>query len=308
MPYSLALALAAGAADAGAHARGDDAGAPRGRARPPRAAPHPPRAGADAGRPRVRRGGAGRGLAGARCCPARRARCRAQPLLGLTLAAVPLLALGVVDDLRGTGPWTKLVGAGVRGDGAGAVRLRRAAADQPLRRADRAGLPERAPRRGVGAGGGERHQPDRRPRRPRLGRGAHRRGHALVGRALARGLLRHVPRLAADRRHARLPALELPAGARLHGRHRQPVPRPGAGRGRAAREPQGDRGGHAALPAGGPRRAHRGQRAGLRAAAGAAAGTCSRPTASTSTTACSASACRRARPCWCCGRCAPSSA
>jgi UDP-GlcNAc:undecaprenyl-phosphate GlcNAc-1-phosphate transferase len=32
-----------------------------------------------------------------------------RPLLGLTLAAIPLVALGLVDDLRGTGPWTKLV-------------------------------------------------------------------------------------------------------------------------------------------------------------------------------------------------------
>jgi UDP-GlcNAc:undecaprenyl-phosphate/decaprenyl-phosphate GlcNAc-1-phosphate transferase len=31
-----------------------------------------------------------------------------RPLLGLTLAAVPLVALGLVDDLRGVGPWTKL--------------------------------------------------------------------------------------------------------------------------------------------------------------------------------------------------------
>ena len=31
-----------------------------------------------------------------------------RPLLGLTLASVPLLALGLVDDLRGAGPWTKL--------------------------------------------------------------------------------------------------------------------------------------------------------------------------------------------------------
>jgi UDP-GlcNAc:undecaprenyl-phosphate GlcNAc-1-phosphate transferase len=31
-----------------------------------------------------------------------------RPLLGLTLAAVPLFALGLVDDLRGAGPWTKL--------------------------------------------------------------------------------------------------------------------------------------------------------------------------------------------------------
>ena len=33
----------------------------------------------------------------------------ARPLLGLTLAAIPMLALGLVDDLRGAGPWTKLV-------------------------------------------------------------------------------------------------------------------------------------------------------------------------------------------------------
>jgi UDP-GlcNAc:undecaprenyl-phosphate GlcNAc-1-phosphate transferase len=32
-----------------------------------------------------------------------------RPLLGLTLAAVPILALGAVDDLRGTSPWVKLV-------------------------------------------------------------------------------------------------------------------------------------------------------------------------------------------------------
>lgn len=32
-----------------------------------------------------------------------------RPLLGLTLAAIPMVALGLVDDLRGTGPWTKLV-------------------------------------------------------------------------------------------------------------------------------------------------------------------------------------------------------
>ncbi len=32
----------------------------------------------------------------------------ARPLVGLTAAAVPMLFLGVVDDLRGTGPWTKL--------------------------------------------------------------------------------------------------------------------------------------------------------------------------------------------------------
>lgn len=31
-----------------------------------------------------------------------------RPLLGLTLAAVPILALGAVDDLRGTPPWVKL--------------------------------------------------------------------------------------------------------------------------------------------------------------------------------------------------------
>ena len=32
-----------------------------------------------------------------------------KPLLGLTLAAIPMVALGVVDDLRGTGPLAKLV-------------------------------------------------------------------------------------------------------------------------------------------------------------------------------------------------------
>jgi UDP-GlcNAc:undecaprenyl-phosphate GlcNAc-1-phosphate transferase len=31
-----------------------------------------------------------------------------RPLLGLTFAAIPMLALGLVDDLRGTNPWTKL--------------------------------------------------------------------------------------------------------------------------------------------------------------------------------------------------------
>jgi len=32
-----------------------------------------------------------------------------KPLLGLTLAALPMVALGVVDDLRGVGPWAKLL-------------------------------------------------------------------------------------------------------------------------------------------------------------------------------------------------------
>jgi UDP-GlcNAc:undecaprenyl-phosphate GlcNAc-1-phosphate transferase len=39
-----------------------------------------------------------------------------RPLTGLTLAALPLLALGLVDDLRGVGPWTKIlfqIGAGL---------------------------------------------------------------------------------------------------------------------------------------------------------------------------------------------------
>jgi UDP-GlcNAc:undecaprenyl-phosphate GlcNAc-1-phosphate transferase len=31
-----------------------------------------------------------------------------RPLLGLTLAAIPMLALGIVDDLRGVDPWSKL--------------------------------------------------------------------------------------------------------------------------------------------------------------------------------------------------------
>ena len=31
-----------------------------------------------------------------------------RPLLGLTLATIPILALGIVDDLRGTTPWVKL--------------------------------------------------------------------------------------------------------------------------------------------------------------------------------------------------------
>ena len=31
-----------------------------------------------------------------------------RPLLGLTFATIPMLALGVVDDLRGTSPWAKL--------------------------------------------------------------------------------------------------------------------------------------------------------------------------------------------------------
>jgi len=32
-----------------------------------------------------------------------------KPLLGLTLAALPMVALGVVDDLHGAGPWAKLL-------------------------------------------------------------------------------------------------------------------------------------------------------------------------------------------------------
>ncbi len=32
-----------------------------------------------------------------------------RPLLGLTLASIPILALGAVDDIRGTSPWVKLI-------------------------------------------------------------------------------------------------------------------------------------------------------------------------------------------------------
>ena len=44
----------------------------------------------------------------ARLLPGPAAALDARPLLGLTLAAIPIVALGVVDDLRGLGPWTKL--------------------------------------------------------------------------------------------------------------------------------------------------------------------------------------------------------
>jgi UDP-GlcNAc:undecaprenyl-phosphate GlcNAc-1-phosphate transferase len=45
----------------------------------------------------------------ARALPGPAAQLDVKPLLGLTLAAVPVLLLGIVDDLRGAGPWTKLV-------------------------------------------------------------------------------------------------------------------------------------------------------------------------------------------------------
>jgi len=38
-----------------------------------------------------------------------------QPLIGLTLAALPLLALGIVDDLRGQPPWVKIIVQAVAG-------------------------------------------------------------------------------------------------------------------------------------------------------------------------------------------------
>jgi len=44
----------------------------------------------------------------ARLLPGPAAALDARPLLGLTLAAIPMVALGVVDDLRGLKPWTKL--------------------------------------------------------------------------------------------------------------------------------------------------------------------------------------------------------
>ena len=44
----------------------------------------------------------------ARLLPGPAAELEVRPLLGLTFAAIPMLALGVVDDLRGVGPWSKL--------------------------------------------------------------------------------------------------------------------------------------------------------------------------------------------------------
>ena len=97
------------------------------------------------------------------------------------------------------------------------------------------------------------------------------------------------------RRHARIPALQLPARARLHGRHRQPFPRARAGRRLAAREPQGHRHRHAAVPAGGDGAADRRQRARFRAPGARRQPVFPPPTRSTSTTGCCGSASRRAR-------------
>jgi len=45
---------------------------------------------------------------GARAFPGPAGLLELKPLLGLTLAAIPILALGAVDDVRGTRPWVKL--------------------------------------------------------------------------------------------------------------------------------------------------------------------------------------------------------
>jgi UDP-GlcNAc:undecaprenyl-phosphate/decaprenyl-phosphate GlcNAc-1-phosphate transferase len=45
---------------------------------------------------------------GARSFPGPAGLLELRPLLGLTLAAIPILVLGMVDDVRGTGPWFKL--------------------------------------------------------------------------------------------------------------------------------------------------------------------------------------------------------
>ncbi len=45
---------------------------------------------------------------GARILPGPARELEPRPLLGLTCAALPILALGVVDDLRGASPWVKL--------------------------------------------------------------------------------------------------------------------------------------------------------------------------------------------------------
>jgi UDP-GlcNAc:undecaprenyl-phosphate/decaprenyl-phosphate GlcNAc-1-phosphate transferase len=52
---------------------------------------------------------------GARLLPGPAAALDVRPLLGLTVAAIPMVALGVVDDLRGVGPWTKLAVQSVAG-------------------------------------------------------------------------------------------------------------------------------------------------------------------------------------------------
>jgi UDP-GlcNAc:undecaprenyl-phosphate GlcNAc-1-phosphate transferase len=45
---------------------------------------------------------------GARLLPGQARELELRPLMGLSLAAIPLLALGAVDDLRGAPPWAKL--------------------------------------------------------------------------------------------------------------------------------------------------------------------------------------------------------
>src|SRR5204863_7577164 len=45
---------------------------------------------------------------GARVLPGPARELDPRPLLGPTCAALPLLALGVIDDLRGAGPWVNL--------------------------------------------------------------------------------------------------------------------------------------------------------------------------------------------------------
>ena len=132
-----------------------------------------------------------------------------RPLVGLTWACVPILALGLIDDLRGSSPWTKLFMQSLT-----AVVLFHYGFNVPVL-SNPFGPPIATGHlnlvltigwtlvvlNAINLIDG--------PRRARHRRGPDRLGDAVVGGPHARELLRHVPDLAADRRHARVPALQL---------------------------------------------------------------------------------------------------
>ena len=164
-----------------------------------------------------------------------------RPLIGLTLGVAARGRLRMV----GRPPPRAALGQARRPGGSGGravpLRLRRPVHHQPIRRADRLRRAQPAAHDPVDRRRHQRDQRHRRARRPRRGRRADRGGDAVVGGPRARQLLRHVHVVVPDRCDARVPAVQLPARACVHGRHRQPVLRPRARRGRAAREPQGRR-------------------------------------------------------------------
>jgi UDP-GlcNAc:undecaprenyl-phosphate GlcNAc-1-phosphate transferase len=86
-------------------------------------------------------------------------------VIGFSLAAIPILLLGVIDDVRGAPPWLKLLLQALAACILYAFRIRRSDPHESVRRLGRRRHAEPAVHRAVGRDRDQRDQPDRRSRR-----------------------------------------------------------------------------------------------------------------------------------------------